>query len=237
MDVTGLTLYYAIMAVVDAAAAIIASIIFLKIIRLYGKLGTLWVLFLATGYIMLAVNFVVSAISYGAASLNIVCVPLTHHHQGDMGFKGMGYPLHWPGYNKSIKATPLWLQIEVMYVLSYAMIVTSLVLSVKSYEGAKPPQSNDGLGAWAPLAAFAVTPLLHFGLNAISVALMSAAVAIILLEFWPKIPSSTIGYGLLASSHVIEIVSLMLMSPELMLVAEIMKPVALFVIGAGMKRA
>lgn len=237
MDIAGLTAYYAIMAVADAVAAIIAAIIFLKTIKLYGKLGALWVLLLAIGYIMLSVNFAVSSLSYAVASINAASAPLGHHHLGGMWFNCMGYPLHWPGYDRGIKMTPLWLLIEFMYVLSYLMIVASLALSVKSYENTKNLQPNETLSTWASLAAIAITPLLFFGLNVVSVILMMAAVAIIFLEFWPKIPSSAIGYGLLASSHVIEIASLTFRSPELMLVAEILRPIALFAIGAGMRRA
>ncbi len=237
MDVAGLTAYYAVMAVADAVAAVIAAAIFLKVIKLYGKLGALWVLLLATGYIMLSVNFVVSALSYGVASIDAASASFGHRHLGDTCFKGVGYPPHWPGYDKGLKMAPLWFPIEFMYVLSYLMIVISLVISVRSYEGVNDLRPSEALGTSAPLATIAVTPVLYFGLNAASVILMVAAVAIILLEFWPKIPSSAIGYGLLASSHAIEIASLSFRSPELMLVAEVLRPIALFAIGAGMRRA
>ncbi len=225
--------YYVVIAVLNAVAASIALVISLRTLTLYSKLRTDWSLLTSAGYMVLTINFVISSISYVMASASAARFTAWHHseHMAEKPFATPWHPPHWPSYGDSIALTPLSIIVEVLYVIAYSLIFVAIATSLTSENSA----SYGGTGNYATMLVPAA--MVAVGLNAGSFIILTATVAIILFEFLPRVPTSAIGYGVLAASHAIEICSVLLASPQLMLVAEALRPIALVIVGAGMRRA
>lgn len=225
--------YYVVIAVLNAVAASIALVISLRTLTLYSKLRTDWSLLTSAGYMVLTINFVISSISYVMASASAARFTAWHHseHMTEKPFATPWHPPHWPSYGDNIALTPLSIIVEVLYVIAYSLIFVAIATSLTSENSA----SYGGTGNYATMLVPAA--MVAVGLNAGSFIILTATVAIILFEFLPRVPTSAIGYGVLAASHAIEICSVLLASPQLMLVAEALRPIALVIVGAGMRRA
>jgi hypothetical protein len=217
-----------VLAVADLIATIIAIYIFVRLIKVSATAGATDAGLLAAGFLMLAIALSISAISY-------VWVPLGRWgmmHDGTHGMHGMhmegdGWPMHWMmspgGY---IYSHPLSLVVDILYLAAYAVILAGMLVSYRGFSGFGRASTAMAVGVLIPLA---------LAVNAASVILLLAIIAAIIMNY-EKIPVPVVGYVILAMSHGLEILVIFGLPLETILAAEILKPLALLVIGLGLRK-
>lgn len=224
--------YYVLLASLDVVAACIACYIVFRVGRLYARFKASWLSFLLAGYALLAIALIASAISYGVATSEEFwhtpsmhpCGPSWRHELTEWGY---GIPPHWAYGAGGRGVSPFWVGVEALLLISYALILASVVTGRVEVEGLKIPEASG-----VALGLLGLGVMVGLGLNVASVAILLVAAALV-ISGGRGVPSAGIGYLLLAVSHVLEVLAVQYLSADLMLVAEGLRPVALLVIGVG----
>ncbi len=224
--------YYVLLASLDVVAACIACYVVFRVGKLYARIKASWLSFLVAGYALLAIALVASAVSYGiATSEEFWHTPGTHPHgpswRHELTEWNYGVPPHWAYGAGGRGVSPFWVGIEALLLISYALILASVVTGrVEVKDSEAPGVSEVALG----LLGFGVA--IGLGLNIVSAIILLVAAALV-ISGGRGMPSAGVGYLLLAASHVLEVLAIQYLSADLMLVAEGLRPVALLVIGVG----
>ncbi len=221
--------YYVLLASLDVVAACIACYVVFRVGKLYARIKASWLSFLVAGYALLAIALVASAVSYGiATSKEFWHTPGTHPHVPSWRREwGYGIPPHWAYGVGGRGVSPFWVGIEALLLISYVLILASVVAGRVEVEGSEAPRVS---GAALGLLGFGVA--IGLSLNVVSVAILLIA-AVLVISSGRGVPSAGVGYLLLAVSHILEALAVQYLSADLMLVAEGLRPVALLVIGVG----
>lgn len=224
--------YYVLLASLDVVAACIACYVVFRVGKLYARIKASWLSFLVAGYALLAIALVASAVSYGmAASKEFWHNPGTRPHgpswRHELTGWSYGIPPHWAYGAGGRGVSPFWAGIEALLLISYVLILASVVTGRVEVKGSEAPGVS---GVALGLLGFGVA--FGLGLNVVSATILLVA-AVLVISSGRGVPSAGAGYLLLAVSHILEVLAIQYLSADLMLIAEGLRPAALLVIGVG----
>ncbi len=225
-----LSTFYLIMTTLDVLAALVALYIFYRLILVYLKLQLTGFLVLSLGFSVLFFSFMVSAGYYLNAYYDyqsmIAYMPewMRQMHGEMMREMGM-MPAHWPhmmGMFQTGPSSTSWFVVHLLFISSYLLILAGILSSRLSVTES---QENK-------LLLLGFMPLV-FSVNTIAVILLAVIIAVIHEMNRDRIPIVVVGYILLLFSHILESLASGTSILWVLVLSEILRPLALLSIAVG----
>ncbi len=187
--------------ILNIIALVIATVIVYRLYKLYKLIGLKNILILSLGYIVLAVGLALSAIAGYFSYMDLL------EHRGTqllmLSTTAYGY-----GYRVGTHAWSIIQLSGIVYAIAYALILVALIRGLEKIHYS---------------ALILVSPVVIGDI--VSTALLSAIVFVHRGRIGGKV-----GYIILLLSHIIRLISAMLLLPQLLMLAEALRPIALLII-------
>ena len=246
MDGLQLTIaVYLLMSTVDLIAAVIAFYIFFRLVKTFIKTGILSIGLISFGFFLMFLSFTITSFFYSIASqqawdmLGHMPEWMRRMHHTMPSYMARMMPMHWPLMVEASGAFPIpWFGLRVLLLSSYVLILAGYLLSridVSREQGPEEQGVERGFVYAKSIPMIALLPYSSFlaSVNLMSLAVLSLTVAL-LATLYKKVKTAVIlGFIALALSHLIEIILVAEPSVTVLIVSELLRPLAMFSIAVG----